>query len=68
MLDREDPSLVADALADATRSLARPKYFDVSRLSTLFHESEGRWGAPAGVLDTLLAEASIINKEYGGFA
>ena len=68
VLNREDPSLVADALADAARSLARPKYLDVSRLSTLFHESKGRWGAPAGVLDTLLAEASIINKEYGGLS
>ena len=67
VLDGEDPSLVADALADAARNLAQPKDFDISRLSKLFRESKGRWGAPAGALDTLLTEAGVTNDGSGGF-
>jgi hypothetical protein len=67
VLDGEDPSLVADALADAARNLAQPKDFDISRLSKLFRESKGRWGAPAGTLDTLLTEAGVTNNGSGGF-
>ena len=67
VLDGEDPSLVADALADAARNLAQPKDFDISRLSKLFRESKGRWGAPAGTLDTLLTEAGVTSNGSGGF-
>lgn len=67
VIDGEDPSLVADALADAARNLAQPKDFDISRLSKLFRESKGRWGAPAGALDTLLTEAGVTNDGSGGF-
>lgn len=53
VLDHEDPSLVANALADATRTGAGS--FDFARLEELFASSTGRWGVPKGSLDGLLA-------------
>ncbi len=62
VLDGEDPSLVADALADAARNLAHPRGFDVARLIELFCESHGRWGAPAGTLEVLLVDAGVASE------
>lgn len=68
-LDGEDPSLVADVLADAERRLPRTD-FDHARLAELFAGSVGRWGVPAGTLEVLAAESGvdIITMEIGGQA
>ncbi len=58
VLDGEDPSLVADVLADADRRLPRTD-FDHTRLAELFAGSTGRWGAPAGTLAVLAADAGV---------
>jgi hypothetical protein len=57
-LDGDDPSLVADVLADAERRLPRAD-FDHARLAELFAGSVGRWGVPEGTLEALAAEAGL---------
>lgn len=53
-LDGEDPSLVADALADARHRLAGTGEFDMARLRELFGSSSGRWGRPPYSLDAIM--------------
>ena len=55
-LDGEDPSLVADALADARRRLTGTGEFDTGRLRELFESSSGRWGRTPYSLDAIMPE------------
>ena len=56
VLDNEDPSLIADALADAYE-----KTFDTNRLSKLFIDAFGK-GKGEGMADALLSDAGMKDK------